>query len=195
MNIKPTQTTGEVAIKLGRGEENLLADASAAAPAPSSFRLKRILVPIDFSDCALKALRYAVPFAKQNGASITLLHIVNVPSYYAVDGGGFNYGAFQPDYATLEADLRALGEKRLTAMAQEEARDHVPTDSLVTSGPPASEIVETARSMPADLIVISTHGRTGLNHVLLGSVAEHVIRHAPCPVLVVREHEHEFVGD
>ncbi len=194
MKIKPTEHSGEVTIEVGRADEAMLA-AAGAAQAPSPFRLKRILVPIDFSDCSLKALRYAVPLARQHEASITLLHVVNVPTYYAVDGGGFNYGAFQPDYTALEAELRALGEKRLSAMAAEEAAQHVPTDSVVRTGPPATEIVELAKSIPADVIVISTHGRTGLSHVVLGSVAEHVIRHAPCPVLVVREHEHEFVAD
>jgi nucleotide-binding universal stress UspA family protein len=61
-------------------------------------------------------------------------------------------------------------------------------------GSPTLEIVEMARSLPADLIVISTHGRTGLKHVVLGSVAEHVVRRAPCPVLVVREEEHEILA-
>ena len=63
----------------------------------------------------------------------------------------------------------------------------------VRPGRPATEIVEAARELAADLIVIATHGRTGLQHVLLGSVAENVVRHAPCPVLTVREHEREFV--
>jgi len=68
----------------------------------------------------------------------------------------------------------------------------VSTETSVRSGQPAFEIIEAAKVLPADLIIMSTHGRTGLKHVFLGSVTEHVVRQAPCPVLVVRDREHEF---
>jgi len=86
------------------------------------------------------------------------------------------------------------GAKGLAQLAAEALRNEVPADTLVRIGSPALEIVETARNIPADLIVISTHGRTGLKHVFLGSVAEHVVQRAPCPVLVVREREHEILA-
>ncbi|MBM3837104.1 MAG: universal stress protein [Verrucomicrobia bacterium] len=149
------------------------------------FRLKRILVPIDFSDCAKKALRYAIPLASQHRAALTLLYVV--PANYAVG----EYGGI--DYGSLEAEMRASGERQLASLIVDEIGDQVPVDPLVQCGSPAAEIVAVARGMPADLIVISTHGRTGLKHVLLGSAAEYVVRHAPCPVLVVREYEREFV--
>lgn len=90
--------------------------------------------------------------------------------------------------------MKEGGEKELAKLVVDEVRREVPTDTLVLVGSPAVEIIEAARSLPADLIVISTHGRTGLKHVFLGSVAERVVQRAPCPVFVVREREHEILA-
>lgn len=185
MKIKPAQNRGQVVVELGLRDEPMMATANASVAA-SAFRLKTILVPIDFSDCAKKALQYAIPLAKEHQAAITLLYVV--PTNYAVG----EYGGI--DYASLEVEMRSNGEKQLARMAVDEVRSEVPADTLVRTGSPAIEIIEVARKLPADVIVISTHGRTGLKHALLGSVVEHVVRRAPCPVLVVREHEHEFVA-
>ena len=184
MKAKPTKEPGGIVLEMGRRDEPLMAAANRATPAP--FRLKRILVPIDFSDCAKKALRYAIPLAKEHEASITLLYVV--PPDYAVG----EYGGIA--YTTLHEEARTTGERELAAFAVDEVRSEVPADTLVRSGSPAFEIIEAAKALPADVIVISTHGRTGLKHVLLGSVTENVVRHAPCPVLVVREREHEFIA-
>ena len=183
MKAKPSNKPGEVVLELNRRDEPLMAAASATA---SPFRLKKILVPIDFSDCATKALQYAIPLAKEHQAALTLLYVVPPP--YAVG----EYSGI--DYAQLQADMRVSGDKELAKVAVDEVRGAVPTDTLVRVGSPAVEIVEAARSLDADAIVISTHGRTGLKHVLLGSVVENVVRRAPCPVLVVREREHEFLA-
>lgn len=172
-------------LEMDRRDESLMAAASRATPAP--FRLKQILVPIDFSDCAKKALRYAIPLAKEHQADITLLYVV--PPDYAVG----EYGGI--DYAALQAETNASSERELAVLAVDEVRGEVSADTLVRSGSPAFEIIEAAKSLPADVIVISTHGRTGLKHALLGSVTEQVVRFAPCPVLVVREREHEFIAD
>lgn len=182
MKIKPTQHSGEVVMAVNRRDEPLLSPART-----SPFRVKKILVPTDFSDCSKKALQYALPLAKEHDAAITLLNVVPTPCYPADGYGGI-------DYASLEADMRASGDKELRALARSEVRGEVPVDTLVRDGSAATEITEIARSLPADLIIISTHGRTGLKHVFLGSVTEHIVRHAPCPVLVVREREHEFLA-
>ena len=185
MKAKPTKQEGEIVLELSRRDEPLMTAASRGST-PSLFRLKRILVPIDFSDCAKKALRYAIPLAQEHEAALTLLYVV--PARYAVgEYGGFNY-------ASLEAEMRASGDKQLAALAADEVRGEVPADTLIRSGSPTTEIIAVAQTLPADLIVISTHGRTGLKHVVVGSVTEHVVRHAPCPVLVVRELEHEFLA-
>jgi nucleotide-binding universal stress UspA family protein len=185
MKVRPTKHPGEVVLGLNRRDEPMLAAASSETEA-SPFRLKKILVPIDFSDCAKKALRYAIPLAKQHEAALTLLYVV--PTNYAVG----EYGGI--DYATLEVEMRASGEKEFSTLLGDEVRGEVPATTLLRTGSPAIEIIEAAKSLPADLIVISTHGRTGLKHVMLGSIAEAVVRRAPCPVLVVREREHEFLA-
>ena len=185
MKAKPTKERGGIVLEMGRRDESLMAAASRATPTP--FRLKRILLPIDIYDCAKKALRYAIPLAKEHEASITLLYVV--PPDYAVG----EYGGVA--YASLHADVCASSERELAALAFDEVRGGVAADTLVRSGSPVFEIIEAAKSLPADVIVISTHGRTGLKHALLGSVTENVVRHAPCPVLVVREREHEFIAD
>ena len=181
MKAKPTKNAGEVVLELKRGDEQLLETANRAP-----FRLKQILVPIDFSDCSKKALQYAIPLAKQHQSAITLLYVVP-PNYSLGEYGGL-------DYASLDAQMRASGDKQLAALVVDEVRGEVSADTLVRSGSPAVEIIQVAKALPADVIVISTHGRTGLKHVFLGSVAEEVVRRAPCPVLVVREQEHEFLA-
>ena len=89
--------------------------------------------------------------------------------------------------------MRKSAEKQLAELAATEVQSRTTTETLVRIGPEAVEIVGAAKQLESDLIVISTHGRTALKHVFMGSVAENVVRLAPCPVLVVREHEHEFV--
>ena len=168
-------------MEVNRRDEPLLTEATTAP-----FRIKKILVPIDFSDCAKKALQYALPLAQQHGAEVVLLFVAPIPSY-----AGGEYGII--DSSALDAELCATGEKRLDAFVADEIRTDVPIEAIARTGSATAEIIDVAASLPADIIVISTHGYSGLKHVLLGSVAEHVVRHAPCPVLVVREKEHEFL--
>lgn len=187
MKIKPTAKPGRVVVELGRRDDSLLAEhPPGAAAKAATLQLKKILVPIDFSDCSRKALQYAIPFARQFGASLVLLHVIQV-SYAA----GSEFGVV--DVPVLERDLRESSEKELTVMAGEVVGHQVPAEALVRTGRPVQEIVEAAKQLEVDLIIIATHGRTGLKHVFLGSTTESVVRAAPCPVLTVREHEHEFV--
>jgi nucleotide-binding universal stress UspA family protein len=185
MKARRTRNPGEVALELGRRDEPLM-DAATRTAVKSPFQIKHILVPIDFSDCSKKALQYALPLAKEHEAALTLLYVVP-PSYSAGEYGGI-------DYAQLETSMKEDGEKELAKLAVDEVRREVAADTLVRVGSPAVNIIEVARSLPADLIVISTHGRTGLKHVFLGSVAEQVVQRAPCPVFVVREREHEILA-
>jgi universal stress protein A len=149
----------------------------------SILRLKSILVPIDFSRISQKALDYAVPLAKQFGAKITVLHAIEPPPYsvdltYLPMGDGFPVGPMK---------------KQLDALAKETIDPSLLKEVLVEIGTAFEVITNVARDSEADLIVITTHGHTGLKHVFMGSTAERVVRHAPCPVLVVRKHEHESV--
>jgi universal stress protein A len=183
MKVKPSRHAGEVLMEIGGRDERFLATTTAP-----EFGIKRILVPLDFSDCSKKALRYALALARQHGAALDLLYVLPTLPY-----GSGEYGVF--DYGKLQEDMKASAEMKLAKTLSEEIGQcpSVRAGSILRIGTAAREIVDVARTLPADLIVIATHGRTGLKHVLLGSVAEQVVRHAPCPVLVVREREHEFV--
>jgi universal stress protein A len=182
MKARPSKHSGEVILEVGPRDEPMLA---AATTAP--FRIKSILVPVDFSDCSRKALQYAIPLAAQHQAAITLLYVIGTASY--------NTGEYsEVNYAVLEAEMRTASEEKLAAFAKDELPEQIAATTLVRSGSAGAEIIALAKSMPADLIVISTHGRSGLKHIFLGSVAEDVVRRAPCPVLVVREREHEFIA-
>jgi universal stress protein A len=143
---------------------------------PAVLSLKTILVPIDFSKNALQALHFAVPLARQFGAKLALLHVVPIPPY----GADMAFPAIdlEPPTEHMEAELRKLVRRTLPAEL-----DQV---TMVRTGPPHHEIVEAAKELSADLIVLTTHGYTGLKHALLGSTAERVVQHAGCPVLVVR---------
>jgi|SRR4030095_6588251 nucleotide-binding universal stress UspA family protein len=185
MKAKPTKKSGAAILELDRRDEPLL-DAATRLAAKSPFQMKRILVPIDFSDCSKKALQYALALAKTHEAAVTLLYVV-APAYGVAELSGI-------ESAQLEVTMREGGEKELAKLSVDELRGEVAVEALVRTGSPAVQIIEAAQSLPADLIVISTHGRTGLKHVLLGSVAEHVVQRAPCPVFVVREHEHEILA-
>jgi len=178
MNVKSTGPSSESVLKANRGDEPL---ASATVP----FRIRKILVPIDFSDCSKKALQYALPLAKRYDAALTLLNVVPVPPWAV---GEASAGEFFPSLQ------RTSGEQELGKLVAEVVRGEVTAHTVVRNGSPTLEIVEVAKSLPADIIIISTHGRSGLMHAFLGSVAEHVVRHSPCPVLVVRECEREFLA-
>ena len=145
-------------------------------------QIKRILVPIDFSDCSLASLRYAAGLAKQLDASLTLLHVIDslvAPpemEYVHLNIKDFN------------AERERHANNKLAALAQKEVDPTVPTTPLLRHGAPWEQIKDTARERKADLIIVGTHGHTGLKHLVLGSTAEKVVRMAGCPVLVVREY-------
>lgn len=180
MKIRPSPEHTGVVMEMGPKDSPLL--SRGAEP----FRVRRILVPTDFSSCASKAIAYAIPFARQFAARLTLLHVV--PTDYAFN----EFGAV--DYITLNEEARRSDEARLAELIKKEVPGDVATEASVRIGRPVSEIVDAARELEADLLIMSTHGHTGLKHVFLGSVTELVVRHAPCPVLVVREREHEFIA-
>jgi nucleotide-binding universal stress UspA family protein len=150
---------------------------------PAVLRMEKILVPLDFSKASRKALTYAVPFAEQFGARIVLLHVVEPVVYPATDLGYL---------AIDETTLIDSAKKTMNQFAKNAIKPRFLERTLVRTGKPHQEIVSTARGLKVDLIVLSTHGYTGLKHAMLGSTAERVVRYAPCPVLIVREQEHEF---
>jgi nucleotide-binding universal stress UspA family protein len=184
MKFKPKNKPGGVVVELGPKEAKLPETALPAAVLPA-FKLQRILVPVDFSDCSTKALQYAIPFARQFAAELILLHVVQpfvaIPEMPSVDA------------ALVQSQMRGAGKRQLDTL-RGTIDDEIPSNTLLRVGSPHVEIINAAKESGIDLIILSTHGRTGLAHVFLGSTAERVVRHAGCPVLVVREQEHEFVA-
>jgi len=146
------------------------------------FNLKKILVPIDFSNLSKDALPYAVLLAGHYGAELLLLHIVEKFPIDSLLGRELSHQTTVPLMKQAEADLERTAENLSKATG-------VQATAVVRGGTPFAEICDAAKTGSADLIVLTTHGHTGLKHVWLGSTAERVVRHAPCPVLVVRELE------
>ena len=151
-------------------------------------QVKRILCPVDFSDSSDHAMRYAAALAGTFGADLTLLHVV-APVVAALPGE-----TALPDMLQTNIDeLVEACRKRLELTVDTLAADGLTVQHKVVNGVPFIEIIRYAREAETDLIVMGTHGRTGLGHLLIGSVAERVVRKAPCPVLTVKHPEHEFV--
>ncbi len=136
--------------------------------------IQHILVPMDFSSDAEHALEQAIELAKQFQARLTLMNVMYFPVVADV-----NLVAY---YGEIET-----GAKQGIADYEERAKEAgLSVDTVIVSGTPFREIVETAKTQQVDLIVMGTHGRTGMHHMLIGSVAERVVRLAPCPVMVTR---------
>lgn len=149
--------------------------------------LKTILFPTDFSDYSMYALEYAVGFARQFRSRLVIMHVVDIflydPAYFA---------PYVPDQRAFD-DFEKRARERIAEIAREKIPPGIEVETVVKQGRPFAEIVREARERGVDLIVTATHGRTGITHVLFGSNAEKIVRHAPCPVLSIKHPEHEFV--
>ena len=141
--------------------------------------VQHVLVPIDFSATADRALTYAIALAQQLQARLTLLHVLDLTPVTMEE---MTAGVVTTYLDDLETDAQHL----LQASRERVQRAGLQGESLLVQGTPTQTIVDTAGEQGVDLIIMGTHGRTGLAHVFLGSVAEHVVRQGPCPVLVVR---------
>jgi len=153
-------------------------------------RLAHIVVATDFSEPSRAALDYGRELARAFNANLSVLHVAEnlLTTMMTPDG---SLASTLPD---LQHDVEESARERVTALLS--AKDHQELGAkavTLTSSAPAFAIVEYARKAGVDLIVMGTHGRSGLGHLLMGSVAERVVRMAPCPVLTVRHPEHEFV--
>jgi universal stress protein A len=153
---------------------------------PQILRLKKILVPTDFSETSKKAVQYALRFAEQFGGEIALLYVVE-PATPMI-------GAPLAVEPFTDKDEFSMAEKDLAVLAAKSHSDGARSvSSFVRVGHAPNEITKAAKDLDVDLIIIATHGYTSWRHLCIGSTAERVVRTAPCPVLVVREKEHEFV--
>jgi nucleotide-binding universal stress UspA family protein len=149
--------------------------------------ITRILVPVDFSAHSDRALRYATTLADRLNATVEVLHVVEDPFV----SGAWSPEAVAPNIPELLNDLVAAARGKLADLkaAALDRGVHLKATVLTTvvTGRPADSIADYAQTEKFDLIIMGTHGRTGLSHALLGSVAERVVRNAPCPVMTVRE--------
>jgi nucleotide-binding universal stress UspA family protein len=150
--------------------------------------LKRILIPTDFSKFSKVALEYAAALAEKFGSELFLLHVAQ------------NLGVMIPDMVNVmppilppEEQMTAAVREALGRIIKESQLERFKVSPEVRQGTPFYEIIQLAKEKNIDLIVMGTHGHSGLVHVLMGSVTEKVVRKAPCPVLTVRHPEHEFI--
>jgi universal stress protein A len=142
----------------------------------------RILVPVDFSKPSLGALGYAIEFGRPLKAEITVLHVVE-PFYAGTPDVMYGLGY---DAGVVYRELESSAREQLATLAAKLRPRRISVRTLLMVGTAFRVIPEAARKTAADLIVMATHGRTGLSHVVIGSVAERVVRTAPCPVLTLR---------
>ena len=150
----------------------------------SRFRIKTILVPVDFSNCSREGLRYAIAFATEFGAKIILLHATYLGYVYSSEGTAIY------DIPGLQKAARKTAERKMRELVRSVNFGAVKFETAFTDGSPVIDICAFAKDHDVDLIITSTHGFTGFTHVLIGSIAEQVVRHAPCSVLVVPSHPH-----
>jgi len=153
--------------------------AGAATP-PAKSTIRSILVPIDFSVHSKNALKYAVPLAEKFGASLHLVYVVE-PTIYPADLG---FG--QVVLPGVEEELREKGEGELDALMRREIGRRLKATTAVRTGNPHQEILREADEKGVDLIVVATHGHSGVEHMLFGSTADRIVRRSKVPVLTIR---------
>ena len=144
--------------------------------------INTILVPVDFSDCSREGLQYAIGFANEFGARIILLHATYLGYIYSSEGTAIY------DIPALQKAARKNAERHMRQLVRTVNFGGVRFETAFTDASPVLDICSFAKEHDVDLIITSTHGLTGLKHVLIGSVAEQVVRRAPCSVLVVPSH-------
>ena len=143
--------------------------------------MKKILVPSDFSEHSDKAFQWAQELATKWEAQILVVHVYSIAPPPPIMPGT------AVDLTQYEASIRTDAEAKLRDFIAQPSIDSSRVEARIVMGYPFHEICQLAEQENIDLIVMGSHGRTGIRHVLLGSVAERVVRHAPCPVLVVRD--------
>jgi nucleotide-binding universal stress UspA family protein len=144
--------------------------------------INRILVPVDFSGCSREGLQYAIRLANEFGAKITLLHATYLGYIYSSEGTAIY------DVSALRKAACENAERQMRKLTRSAKFGRVKFQTVLTEGSPVQDICDFAKDHDVDLIITSTHGLTGLEHILIGSIAEHVVRRAPCSVLVVPAH-------
>ncbi|ROQ92125.1 universal stress protein [Desulfosoma caldarium] len=155
-------------------------------------QLKKILVPVDFSEFSQKAIRYGVEIARDRQASLTIMHVINQRIIDAVHE--LSVKGYKGDFVEAMRKMIQDREQELHQLLPMEWQEGVPEIHFeIRKGRPSEEVINYAKENTIDLIIVGTHGRSALMSTVIGSVANTVVLKAPCPVLVVRELEHDFV--
>ena len=155
-----------------------------------TLKIRTILVPTDFSECGNYALSYAASLARTFNSSIICVNVIE-PIVPAVGYSGMTESL---PIADISEQLEDSAERELPKLAEREECAGLEVEELIVHGEAAAEIVRVAKERQVDLIVLSSHGRTGLGRILFGSTAEAVVRHAMCPVLVVKPKPEEVAA-
>ncbi|MCC7211291.1 MAG: universal stress protein [Candidatus Brocadia sp.] len=148
--------------------------------------IKNILCPVDYSVYSEMALTYAIEFAEKYHAKLYLMHVLDIRVYDINNPDLY-------DINIVDEETLAKLRERLLRCVTEDTRGKIAVEALIIQGVPFTEIIKASKEYKIDLIVIGTHGRTGISHAIMGSVAEKVVRKAPCPVLTIRHPEHDFI--
>lgn len=157
------------------------------------FRNSHILVPTDFSPYANNALKYAIALAKQYGATLHFAHVIDRAVLSGVRGNDMWLG--ETESQTIIDSMREHASSRMAHLKQIADDDGIVSSEHVVLGSPAPEILRLVEETGATLVVLATHGRSGFEHLVFGSVAEKIVRQSPVPVLSVKHPEHEFVNE
>jgi len=171
-------------------EERMPIGAWQKPHSPFPFVVERILVPIDFSELSKKALHYAIPLARSAGASLIVLNVVRTGTHRhepeLISSPQFETGRWR------KLDER---ERQLVDLCRRGIGRDPKSEAIIQVGKPAREIINVAKAHYVDLIIMATHGLKGMSRIFKSSIAQEVVGGAPCPVLVVREHEHDLIPE
>ena len=148
--------------------------------------IKKIMIPTDFSEYANHALKYAVTMAQSFQAKLYLMHVYDLPLTSPMLPA-------EPYPTVTRTQQQHEEEKNLNRLVEELRATGVDAEPVFELGRPYMEIVRSAKELDVDLVILATHGRKGLSHLIFGSTAEKVVRLSPCPVLTIKHPEHEFV--
>jgi len=147
--------------------------------------IQGVMVPVDFSKESILAAKFGASLAEEYKTKLYVLHVME-PVHPSLRG-------YIVDFEQFQQRMIAQAKEDLENVIPKAVKDRIPVEFILEIGHPSYLIVEKAKELGVDVLVIATHGRTGLSHVLLGSVAEKVIRHAPCPVFVIRNPKDKYV--
>lgn len=146
-------------------------------------QITKILIPVDFSENSQKAVNYGLFLAKTCGAKVYMMHVISQRIVDAIHE--LSIKGYKGDFVEIMKEVRQDREKEMRALVASSAADNVSIEFILKEGRPGNEIVDTSKELNVDLIVIGHQGRSALGNLLLGSVAQHVVNHTPCPILVI----------